>query len=70
MGSTMYDFPFLPLSLLPFPLPACRSTHTYTEPFYDSLDFVRDNPGEPVHFTIFWIFWSKMKITQADAPTI
>jgi len=22
------------------------------------------------HFAIFWIFWSKMKITQADAPTI
>jgi len=32
------------------------------------VDFVRDNPGEPVpqkvHFAIFWIFWSKMKITQ------
>jgi len=23
-----------------------------------------------VHFAIFWIFWCKMKITQADAPTI
>jgi len=23
-----------------------------------------------VHFAIFWIFWYKMKITQADAPTI
>jgi len=44
--------------------------HADTQPFYGSLDFIRHNPGELVHFTIFWIFWSKMKITQADAPTI
>ena len=25
---------------------------------------------QKVHFAIFWIFWSKMKITQADAPKI
>jgi len=25
---------------------------------------------QKVHFTILWIFSSKMKITQADAPTI
>jgi len=48
---------------------------THTQPFYSCLDFVRDNQGElvpyqKVHFTIFWIFWCKMKITQADAPTI
>jgi len=24
------------------------NTHTHTQPFYGSLDFVRDNPGEPV----------------------
>jgi len=24
------------------------SKHTHTQPFYSSLDFVRDNPGEPV----------------------
>jgi len=23
-------------------------THTHTQPFYGSLDFVQDNPGEPV----------------------
>jgi len=23
-------------------------THTHAQPFYGSLDFVRDNPGEPV----------------------
>jgi len=48
-------------------------THTHTQPFYGSLDFVRDNPGEPVpegKFRHLWIFCSKMKITQADAPTI
>ena len=41
----------------------------HTQPFYSSLDFVWDNPGEKVHFAIFWIFWCKMKITQADVPT-
>jgi len=25
---------------------------------------------QKVHLTIFWIFWSKMNITQADVPTI
>jgi len=25
---------------------------------------------QKVHFAIFWIFWCKMKITQADTPTI
>jgi len=25
---------------------------------------------QKVHFAIFWIFWCKKKITQADAPTI
>jgi len=25
---------------------------------------------QKVHFTIFWIFWCKMKITQSDTPTI
>jgi len=25
---------------------------------------------QKVHFTRFWIFWCKMKITQADTPTI
>jgi len=25
---------------------------------------------QKVHLAIFWIFWCKMKITQADAPVI
>ena len=54
-------------------------THIHTQPFYGSLDFVRDKTlsgttrvsrYQKVHFTIFWIFWSKIMITQADAPTI
>ena len=41
---------------------------------YGFLEFVRDNPGKPVPeegtFCHFRIFWSKMKITEADTPTI
>jgi len=25
-----------------------RNTHTHTQPFYGSVEFVRENPGEPV----------------------
>jgi len=25
-----------------------QNSLTYTQPFYGSMDFVRDNPGEPV----------------------
>jgi len=28
-------------------------THTHTQPFYGSVEFVRDNPGEPVPEEIF-----------------
>jgi len=48
-------------------------THTHTQPFYSSLGFVRDNPCELVPEGIFrhlLDFWCKMKITQADTPTI
>jgi len=53
--------------------PTKHITKLHIQSFYSSLDFVRNNPGEPVqkaHFAIFWIFWCKMKITKADAPTI
>jgi len=48
------------------------TTHTQPriQPFYGSLCFVRDNPCDPVTEGIFWIFCSKMKTAQADAPTI
>ena len=38
-------------------------THTHTQPFYCSMDFVRDNPGEPVPeetFTHSHVSWSSI----------
>jgi len=38
-------------------------THTHTQPFYGSVDFVRDNPGEPVPeetFTYSHSSWSSI----------
>jgi len=38
-------------------------THTNTQPFYGSMDFVRDNPGKPVPeetFTHFHLSWSSI----------
>ena len=32
----------------PNPNPTDTHTHTHTQPFYVSVEFVRDNPGEPV----------------------
>jgi len=40
-----------------------KHTHTHTQPFYDSLDFVRDNPSEPVPeetFTNSHLSWSSV----------
>jgi len=48
-------------------------THLHTQLFYNSWDFVWDDPGELLPdgtFAIFCIFWCKMNITQADATTI
>jgi len=48
-------------------------THTHTtQPFalWTLSGTTRVRWYQKVHFVIFWIFWSKMKITQADAPTI
>jgi len=39
------------------------NTHTRTQPFYSSMDFVRDNPGEPVPeetFTHSHLSWSSI----------
>jgi len=49
-----------------------ENTHS-TQSFYSSVDFVRDNPGELIPEDTFHHlldFWSKMKITQTDSPTI
>jgi len=48
-------------------------THTQTNHFtalWTLSGKTRVSRYQKVHFAIFWIFWSKMKITQADAPTI
>ena len=40
-----------------------EATHTHTQPFYGSIDFVRDNPGEPVPekiFTHLHLSWSSI----------
>jgi len=51
----------------------CTYSITHTPPFYGSMDFdgtTQVSQYRKVYFAIFWIFWSKMKITQADAPTV
>jgi len=50
-------------------------THTHTQPIHFTAlctlsGTTRVSGYQKVHFAIFWIFWCKMKITQADAPTI
>ena len=52
-------------------------THTYTHNTHNHFTALWTLSGttrvswyQKVHFATFWIFWSKMKITQADAPTI
>jgi len=39
---------FIHLPGFTFLVPAHPDTHTHTQPFYGSVDLVRDNPGEPV----------------------
>jgi len=38
--------------------------------FWTLSGATRVSQYQKVHFAIFWIFWCKMKITQADTPTI
>ena len=49
-------------------------THTQPHKHFTALwtlsGTTRVSRYQKVHFAIFWIFWSKMKITQAVAPTI
>jgi len=47
-GADLHMAQLMPLPLtisLPF---WCRFTRVHTQPFYGSVEFVRDNPGEPV----------------------
>jgi len=40
---TCFDAPYLPN-----PCEYLHNPHTHTQPFYGSVEYVRDNPGEPV----------------------
>jgi len=47
-----------------------EKTHIHTQPFYSSLHFVQDNPGELVPegtFCHLLDFWCKMKITHQQS---
>jgi len=48
------------------------ATHTHTHNHFTALCTLSGLAGTRryVHFAIFWIFWCKMKITQADTPTV
>jgi len=45
-------------------------THNHFTAFWTLSGTIRVSQYQKVHFAFLWIFWSKMKITQADAPTI
>ena len=45
-------------------------THNHFTAFQTFSETTRVSWYQKVHFAIFWIFWSKMKITQANTPTI
>jgi len=56
-----------------FGYPTYKQKMAVKQPFYGSLDFVRDNPGELVSegtFRHLLDFLVQSKIRQADAPTI
>ena len=50
------------------------TTHVHTHNHFTALwtlsGTTRVSQYQKVHFAIFWTFWSKLKITQADTPTI
>jgi len=45
-------------------------THNHFTALWTLSGTTRVSWYQKVHFTIFWIFWTKMKITQADISTI
>jgi len=45
-------------------------THNHFTALWILSGTTRVSCYQKVHITIFWIFWCKMKITQADTPTI
>ena len=47
-----------------------HTTHNHFTALWTLSRTTQVSRYQKVHFAIFWIFCSKMKITQADAPTI
>ena len=47
-----------------------HTTHNHFTALWSLSGTTRVSRYQKVHFAIFWIFWNKMKITQADSPTI
>jgi len=45
-------------------------THNHFTARWTLSGTTRVSQYQKVHFAIFWIFWMKIKITHADAPTI
>jgi len=52
------------------PWPQATHTHNHFTALWTLSGTTRVSWHQKVHFAIFWIFWCKMKITQADTPTI
>jgi len=50
----------------------CKNLHYYNHfmALWTLSRTTRVSQNQKVHFTIIWIFWCKIKITQADAPTV
>jgi len=55
-------------------IPENTHTHTHTDNHFTALwtfsGTTQVSWYQKVHFATFWILWCKMKITQADTPTI
>jgi len=52
------------------PIHLCDYTHNRFTALWKLSRTTRVSWYQKVHYAIFWIFWSKMKITQTDAPTV
>jgi len=69
----LVDWGCIAKQVILFPVYVYTHTHTHTHNHFTALwtlsGTTRVSWYQKVHFAIFWIFWCKMKITQADAQT-
>jgi len=47
-----------------------QTTHNHFTALWTLSGTIQVSRYQKVHFAIFWIFWCKIKITQADTPTV